>query len=219
MTRIGIKERTTNETRIKLTINLDGSGKATIDTTIPFLDHMLELFARHGQFDLELSAKGDTHIDLHHTVEDVGIALGEAVACALSDKKGIRRYGSIVLPMDEALVTIALDLGGRAYFKYHKYMPGGLHGTIEALEEVKIAQKIAQQLEDKIKGVDLELIAEFFKSFANNCQANLHIILHYGENLHHIIEGMFKAFGRVLDEASRLDERLKGQIPSTKGTL
>jgi imidazoleglycerol-phosphate dehydratase len=197
--------RTTKETQIQVEIDLDGSGKTTIDTTIPFLDHMLELFTRHGQFDLLLSASGDTHVDLHHTVEDIGITLGEVVAQALRDKKGIRRYGSVVLPMDEVLVTIALDLGGRPCFKIK--------------HEATWDGSIPQQLDDKIKGIDLELITEFFKSFANSCQANVHIILHYGENLHHIIEAMFKAFGRVLDEASRLDERLKGQIPSTKGTL
>ncbi len=198
-------ERSTQETQIRVAINLDGSGKAAVATSIPFLDHMLDLFARHGQFDLEVSASGDTHIDLHHTVEDIGLTLGEAVAQAIGDKKGIRRYGSVILPMDEALVTIALDLGGRAAFIIRN--------------QATINGSIAQRLDDKIKGIDLELIAEFFKSFANSCQTNLHIILHYGENLHHIIEAMFKAFGRALDEASQLDERLKGQIPSTKGSL
>ncbi len=212
MTRQAIIERNTLETQISVEIDLDGSGKAAVATSIPFLDHMLDLFARHGNFDLDLSARGDTHIDLHHTVEDMGITLGEAVAQALGDKKGIRRYGNIILPMDESLVTLALDLGGRPFFELHKPTEGGF---ADILRE----EKIAQQLDDKIKGIDLELITEFFKSFANSCYVNLHIILHYGENLHHIIEALFKAFGRVLDEASRIDERFKGQIPSTKGTL
>lgn len=198
-------ERNTSETQICLEINLDGSGKADIETDIPFFTHMLVLFARHGLFDLNCKASGDTHIDLHHTVEDIGLTLGEAVAKALGGKKGIRRYGSVILPMDEALVTMAVDLGGRPYFAMQNIITH--EGTI------------AQKLEDKLVGVDLELIAEFFRSFANSCQANLHIVLHYGDNLHHIIEALFKAFGRVLDEASGLDERISGQIPSTKGTL
>ncbi len=198
-------ERNTTETQISLELNLDGSGQAGIETSIPFLDHMLELFTRHGQFDLNVSASGDTHIDLHHTVEDIGITLGEAVAKALGDKKGIRRYGLVILPMVDALVTMAIDLGGRPYF----FMQNTI--THEGA--------IAQKLEDKLVGVDLEVIAEFFRSFANSCSANLHIILHYGENLHHIIEALFKSFGRALDEASGLDERISGQIPSSKGTL
>ena len=198
-------ERSTKETQVSLEIKLDGSAKATVETTIPFLNHMLELFTRHGLFDLTCKASGDTHIDLHHTVEDLGLVLGKAIAQALGDKQGIRRYGSVTLPMDEVLVTMALDLGGRPYFTIH--------------DDIAHKGTIAQKLEDKLAGVALELIAEFFRAFANNCGANLHIMLHYGENLHHIIEAMFKAFGRVLDEASRLDERISGQIPSTKGTL
>jgi imidazoleglycerol-phosphate dehydratase len=198
-------ERNTSETQVSLEIELDGSGKAAVETTIPFLNHMLELFAHHGLFDLKLKASGDTHVDLHHTVEDIGLTLGDAVARALGDKKGIRRYGSVTLPMDDALVTMALDLGGRPYFATQEFVdPEGV---------------IPQKLEDRAEGVDLELINEFYRSFVNTCGANLHIIIHDGENLHHIIEASFKAFGRVLDEASRLDERIGGQIPSTKGRL
>jgi imidazoleglycerol-phosphate dehydratase len=206
MARVAKRERSTHETQVRVNINLDGSGKAAVETTIPFLNHMLELFARHGRFDLRLEARGDTHIDLHHTVEDIGLTLGEAATQALGDKAGICRYGSVTLPMDDALVTVAVDLGGRPYFV--------MRHQIVAPEDA-----IAQMLEDKVKGIDLELMRHFFESFAAAGKANLHIILHHGENLHHIIEAMFKALGRALDEASRLDERIAGQIPSTKGKL
>jgi imidazoleglycerol-phosphate dehydratase len=198
-------ERNTRETQISLALNLDGSGQAAVETGIPFLDHMLELFSRHGLFDLECKASGDTHIDLHHTVEDVGLVLGDAFRQALGDKRGIKRYGSISLPMDDALVSLAVDLGGRPYFALQR--------------EVATYGKVAQKLKDKLVGVDLELVAEFFRAFANSCGINLHIVLLRGENLHHVIEALFKAFGRVLDQASQLDERLSNQVPSTKGVL
>ncbi len=208
-------QRNTTETQISLKINLDGSGISDIQSSIPFFDHMLDLFTRHGLFDVSLRATGDTHIDLHHTVEDIGLLLGQAVREALGDKAGICRYSSLILPMDEALVSVAIDLGGRPYFKFSEYTPAGLPPLSQAIR----AGEIPQQLADKIAGIDLELICEFFKSFANTCGANLHIILHYGANLHHIIEGIFKAFGRVLDIATKLDDRLYGRIPSTKGKL
>ncbi|NJD37305.1 MAG: imidazoleglycerol-phosphate dehydratase HisB [Geobacter sp.] len=188
-------ERKTSETSVTIKLQLDGNGKTDISTTVPFLDHMLNLFARHGLFDLQVTAQGDTEIDAHHTVEDVGIVLGEAVKRALGDKQGIARYGTAVVPMDETLVAVTIDLSGRPYLVYHVPLP-----------------KV------KLGSVDVELAREFFQAFANSCGCNLHLNLQYGDNVHHIIEACFKGFGRALDSAVRCDERVSGVL-STKGVL
>lgn len=188
--------RDTAETKIVLKLDLDGKGCAKIDTGCGFLDHMLTLFAGHGRFDLTVSCKGDTNVDDHHTVEDIGIALGQAVASAIGDKKGITRYGSMILPMDEALVMCALDLSGR----------GGYYGELEIPTE-------------KVGTFDTELVDEFFVAFARNAAATLHFVQFAGNNSHHIIEGAFKAFGRALKAAVKIDPECADQIPSTKGVL
>jgi imidazoleglycerol-phosphate dehydratase len=188
-------ERVTNETRIRLELNVDGAGKAKICTSVPFLDHMLNLFARHGFFDLEVEASGDIDIDFHHTVEDIGIVLGEAFKQALGDKKGIRRYGQATVPMDETLASVAIDISGRPYLVYHVTLP-----------KVKIGE------------FDVELAREFFQAFVNHCGLNLHINVMYGENVHHIIEACFKAVARAMDVATQLDPRVEG-VMSTKGVL
>jgi imidazoleglycerol-phosphate dehydratase len=188
-------ERKTSETSVTIKLQLDGNGKTDISTTVPFLDHMLNLFARHGLFDLQVTAQGDTEIDAHHTVEDVGIVLGEAVKRALGDKQGIARYGTAVVPMDETLVAVTIDLSGRPYLVYHVPLP-----------------KV------KLGSFDVELAREFFQAFANSCGCNLHLNLQYGDNVHHIIEACFKGFGRALDSAVRCDERVSGVL-STKGVL
>ncbi len=188
-------ERKTSETSVNIKLQLDGTGTADISTTVPFLDHMLNLFARHGLFDLQVTAQGDTEIDAHHTVEDVGIVLGEAVKRALGDKQGIARYGTAVVPMDETLVAVTIDLSGRPYLVYHVPLP-----------------KV------KLGSFDVELAREFFQAFANSCGCNLHLNLQYGDNVHHIIEACFKGFGRALDSAVRRDERVSG-VMSTKGVL
>lgn len=188
-------ERITSETNVAVKLQLDGTGKADISTTVPFLDHMLNLFARHGLFDLQVTAQGDTEIDAHHTVEDVGIVLGEAVKQALGDKQGIARYGTAVVPMDETLAAVTIDLSGRPYLVYHVPLP-----------------KV------KLGSFDVELAREFFQAFANSCGCNLHLNLQYGDNVHHIIEACFKGFGRALDGAVRRDERVSGVL-STKGLL
>ncbi|MGE0157428.1 MAG: imidazoleglycerol-phosphate dehydratase HisB, partial [Geobacter sp.] len=193
MTRSADLERSTAETRIKLSLNLDGSGKADIKSSVAFLDHMLNLFARHGLFDLAVEANGDIDIDYHHTVEDIGIVLGTAVRQALGDKQGIRRYGFARVPMDETLAEVTLDISGRPYLVYQVELP-----------KVKVGD------------FDTELAREFFQAFANNCGCNLHISLLYGDNVHHIIEACFKAFARALDDATRLDQRVSGVL-STKG--
>jgi imidazoleglycerol-phosphate dehydratase len=195
MTRTATIERVTKETRIKLSLTLDGSGAAKICTSVPFLDHMLNLFARHGLFDLEVEACGDIDIDFHHTVEDIGIVLGEAFKKSLGDKKGIRRYGQASIPMDETLASVAVDISGRPYLVYHVNLP-----------KVKIGD------------FDVELAREFFQAFVNNCSLNLHINVMYGENVHHIIEGSFKAFARAMDAATQMDPRVEG-VMSTKGIL
>jgi len=195
MTRTAKVERKTRETEIRIEIDLDGTGKATIDTPLPFLSHMLEQIARHGAIDLSIVAKGDVEIDGHHTTEDIGIVLGKAVLDALGDRRGIRRYGAATLPMDEALVTAAMDLSGRPFFVWKVPLPKAKIGTW-----------------------DVELAEVFFEAFARTAQANLHIVLHQGQNLHHIVEISFKAFARALREATELDPRAPG-IPSTKGTL
>ncbi len=195
MSRSATIERITKETRIKLSLTVDGSGIAKICTSVPFLDHMLNLFARHGLFDLDVEACGDIDIDFHHTVEDIGIVLGEAFKQALGDKKGIRRYGQASVPMDETLASVAVDISGRPYLVYHVNLP-----------KVKIGD------------FDVELAREFFQAFVSHCGLNLHINVMYGDNVHHIIEACFKAFARAMDSASQLDPRVEG-VMSTKGIL
>jgi len=195
MSRSASIERVTNETRIRLELDVDGTGKAVICTSVPFLDHMLNLFARHGLFDLNVEASGDIDIDFHHTVEDIGIVLGEAFKQALGDKKGIRRYGQASVPMDETLASVAIDISGRPYLVYHVTLP-----------KVKIGE------------FDVELAREFFQAFVNHCGLNLHINVMYGENVHHIIEACFKAVARAMDVATQLDPRVEG-VMSTKGVL
>ena len=188
--------RKTAETDICLTLDLDGSGRSEIDSGCGFLDHMLTLFARHGRFDLTLKCDGDTNLDYHHTTEDVGIVLGQAFAEALGDKRGIKRYGSMLLPMDEALILCALDLSGRAHLEYALDIPT-----------------------EKVGDFDTELTKEFFYGFVRSAGATLHLRELAGENSHHIIEGAFKAFGRAMKEAVAIDEAYRDEIPSTKGML
>ena len=188
-------KRKTKETDISVYLKLDGSGEYKINTTVPFLDHMLSQIAKHGFFDLEVNAKGDTEIDYHHTVEDVGIALGDAFKKALGEKEGIRRYGYAVIPLNEALSMVAVDISGRPYIVYNVTMP-----------------------KEKVGEFDVELTEEFFRAFANSSGMSLHINVMYGNNLHHIIESIFKSAARALNEATSIDERVKG-IPSTKGKL
>jgi imidazoleglycerol-phosphate dehydratase len=193
--RIAKVERKTRETSITVEVNLDGTGVSKIETPLPFLSHMLDQIARHGSIDLTVHAVGDVEIDGHHTTEDIGIVLGKAVLDALGDRKGIFRYGSATLPMDEALVTCALDLSGRPYFVWRVPLPKAKIGTW-----------------------DVELAEVFFEAFARTAQANLHLVLHEGQNLHHIVEISFKAFARALRAATELDPRSLG-VPSTKGML
>lgn len=195
MSRIAIIERITNETKINLSLDIDGAGVAKISTSVPFLDHMLNLFARHGLFNIEVEAKGDIDIDFHHTVEDIGIVLGEAFKQALGDKKGIRRYGQASVPMDETLAAVSVDISGRPYLVYHVNLP-----------KIKIGE------------FDVELAREFFQAFVNNSGLNLHINVMYGDNIHHIIEACFKAFARAMDSATQIDPRVIG-VMSTKGVL
>jgi len=187
--------RETSETKILMNLELDGKGTSDISTGVGFLDHMLELFARHGLFDLEVNCRGDLEVDAHHTVEDVGICLGLAVKEAVGSPVGIKRYGWVVLPMDEALATVALDLGGRPYLAVS--LP---------------------TLDGDIGGFAMELLPEFFQAFCNNAGANLHIRVDAGRNRHHMAEAIFKAFSKALDQAVTLDPRVKG-VPSTKGRL
>ena len=195
MIRESIVERKTNEVEVYVKINIDGEGKYKIDTGIPFFNHMLEQLAKHGLFDIEISAKGDTEIDFHHTVEDVGIALGEAFNQALGDKKGINRYGFSSIPFDETLSNSSLDLSGRPFFIFKVEMPS-----------------------TKVGEFDVELTREFFQSFTNNLKANIHIETKYGTNNHHIIESIFKSIAKSLDVATTYDSR-SNSIPSTKGNL
>jgi imidazoleglycerol-phosphate dehydratase len=195
MKRISQVKRKTTETDVTLKINLDGSGKYSIKTPVPFLTHMLELFSKHGLFDLEIIASGDIEIDFHHTVEDIGICLGEAFNKALGKKEKIKRYGEAKVPMDEALAQITLDISGRPHLTCN-----------------------IPQIEDKIGQFDTELVEEFFQAFVNNSGMTLHINLISGKNSHHVIEAVFKAFARALDAATLLDPRVSG-IPSTKGAL
>jgi imidazoleglycerol-phosphate dehydratase len=188
--------RTTKETSIEALVDLDGTGAADIETPLPFLTHMTEQLARHGLLDLRLRATGDVHIDGHHTTEDVGLVLGQAVAKALGDKAGISRYGWAVLPMDEARATCTLDLSGRIHFVWEVELPRGA----------------------KLGTWDVELAPVFFEAFARGAQCNLHVVLHQGQILHHIVEVCFKALARALREAVRVDTRALG-VPSTKGSL
>lgn len=196
MTRKASLPRKTKETDIKVDLKIDGKGDYDIKTGIPFLDHMLSLFSRHGLFDLRLRAKGDTEVDYHHTVEDIGIVLGDAIKKALGDKKGIRRYGEATVPMDETLASVSIDISGRSYLIYN----------------VKLPKK------SKLKEFDPDLVEDFFRSIVNHSGITLHINLMYGRDTHHILEAVFKAFGRALDQATKINPRIKG-IPSTKGKL
>jgi imidazoleglycerol-phosphate dehydratase len=195
-TRAAKADRNTAETQIALSVNVDGSGKAALATGIPFLDHMLDQVARHGMLDLEIRAKGDLDIDAHHTVEDIGITLGQAVARAVGDKKGIRRYGHAYVPLDEALSRVVIDFSGRPGLEYHVQFRRALIGEF-----------------------DVDLVHEFFQGFANHAQVTLHIDNLRGDNAHHQCETMFKAFARALRMALEPDPRAAGTVPSTKGTL
>jgi len=187
--------RTTRETDIRMKLKLDGSGKSKIASGIPFMDHMLELFAKHGFFDLEVKAAGDTQVDYHHTMEDLGLVLGEAILKAVGDKEGIRRYGTCLLPMDEALAQVVLDLSGRPCLVYDVEPPAPM-----------------------IKDLDCRLFHEFFQALSSKAGMNLHIDLQKGEEVHHAFEAVFKAFAKALDQAVTLDGRVKGVL-STKGSL
>ncbi len=194
--RQGLVSRDTLETQITVSINLDGSGKAKLETGVPFLDHMLDQIARHGLVDLEIRCNGDTEIDDHHTVEDIGIVLGQAVNQALSDKSGIRRYGHAYVPLDEALSRVVIDFSGR---------PGIIFN--------------AEFKRSHVGQFDVDLVFEFFQGFVNHAQVTLHLDVIRGRNEHHKIETLFKAFGRALRMAIELDPRMAGQMPSTKGSL
>jgi len=194
--RLATVTRDTLETQIKVSINLDGTGQSSLETGIPFLDHMLDQVARHGLVDLEISARGDRHIDDHHTVEDIGITLGQAVAQAIGDKKGIYRYGHAYVPLDEALSRVVIDFSGRPGIEYRVDYPRARIGQF-----------------------DVDLLHEFFQGFANHAMVTLHIDNLSGKNSHHIAETIFKAFGRALRMAVSMDERMGGLIPSTKGSL
>ena len=189
-------ERKTKETDIKLNINLDGKGQYSIDTSIPFFDHMLSLMCKHGVFDIKLKAKGDIDIDYHHTVEDIGIVLGKALKQAIGNMKGISRFGQATVPMDEALASVSLDISGRPYLVY----------------------KVEFPKKSKIKNFDPDLIEDFLQAFVSNSSITLHVDSPYGRNTHHIIEAVFKALGRALKNAISIDPRIKG-IPTTKGKL
>jgi len=195
MSRKARVERSTAETKIKLSLEVDGKGTYKVSTPVPFLNHMLELFARHGMFDLTVEAKGDTDVDYHHTVEDIGIVLGQAFKQALGDMKGIRRYGQMKVPMDETLAEAVVDISGRPELVYNVKMPKG-----------------------KVGEFDVELAYDFFKAFANHAGLTLHINVFYGDNLHHIIEAVFKSVARAMDTATGKDPRSKA-VPSTKGVL
>jgi len=194
--RTAVIPRKTNETDISLKLDLDGPGPVRIETGIPFFDHMLELFAHHGLLGLEVEAKGDVSVDYHHTVEDVGIVLGQALSKAVGDKQGIQRYGSCYLPMDECLSRFVMDLGGRPLFVWRVNPPQFF-----------------------VRDFNIILLREFFQAFANNAGANVHVELLYGEEPHHVAESIFKGFGRTLCECVRRDPRRQGRVPSTKGTL
>ncbi|MDO6657893.1 imidazoleglycerol-phosphate dehydratase HisB [Anaerobacillus sp. 1_MG-2023] len=187
--------RETSETSINLSFGVDGSGKTDLQTGVPFLTHMLDLFTKHGKFDLAIAANGDTEVDDHHTTEDIGICLGEALKQALGTKEGIKRYGNSFVPMDDALAQVVVDLSNRPHLEYRVELPSNRVGTF-----------------------DTELVHEFLWKLAIEARMNLHVIVHYGHNTHHIIEAIFKALGRALDEATLIDPRVEG-VPSTKGML
>lgn len=194
--RTSTKERNTAETKIKLALTLDGTGESSINSGCGFLDHMLTLFAKHGRFDLSVECKGDTNVDYHHTVEDIGIALGSAFKEALGDKKGIERYGDVILPMDEALILTAVDLSGRSYLGYDLIIPT-----------------------EKVGDFDTELVKEFWLGFVRTAECTLHIKSLAGGNSHHIIEGAFKSAARSISKAVKINPEYKDEIPSTKGVL
>ncbi len=195
MARTAEKQRTTRETDVRVKLDLDGQGEAKIATGIGFLDHMLELFARHGLFDLEVDCKGDLHIDAHHSIEDIALTIGQAFADALGDKKGIVRFGAAYVPMDETLVRAVVDLSGRAFLVYR-----------------------VPKVRERIGELDVELVEHFWRSLAGELRCNLHIELLYGANQHHILEAVFKSASRALSAATRISERIEGVL-STKGTL
>ncbi len=195
MTRTASLERNTKETQIQLSFSIDGEGSAKLETPVPFMTHMLDLFTKHGQFNLDLQASGDVDIDDHHTTEDIGICLGQALKDALGDKVGIKRYGNAFVPMDEALAQVVVDLSNRPHLEIRAEFPSQKVGTF-----------------------DTELVHEFLWKLALEARMNLHVIVHYGTNTHHIIEAIFKALGRALDDATTIDPRVKG-VPSTKGML
>lgn len=196
MNRKSVIDRDTNETKVSIKLNIDGVGERKIDTPVGFLNHMLDLFTKHGLFNLNIKASGDTYIDEHHTVEDIGIVLGEAFAKALGDKKGINRYGFFILPMDHALATVAIDFAGRYAFRFE-----------------------CPFIREKVGDLSTELVKHFWDSFAQNAKANLLIKVEYGENEHHKIEAIFKATARAIRMACEIDKRMKNQVPSTKGKL
>ncbi|WEK54521.1 MAG: imidazoleglycerol-phosphate dehydratase HisB [Candidatus Cohnella colombiensis] len=187
--------RRTNETDIKLAFGVDGTGEVAIETDVPFMNHMLDLFAKHGQFDLKVEARGDVDIDDHHTVEDIGICLGQVLREALGDKAGIKRYASVFVPMDEALAQVIIDISNRPHFELRADFPSATVGSFS-----------------------VELVHEFLWKLALEARITLHVIVHYGRNTHHMVEAVFKALGRALDEATSIDPRVKG-VPSTKGVL
>ncbi len=194
--RVAQVKRDTLETQIQVKINLDGTGQSVFETGVPFLDHMLDQVARHGMVDLDIQANGDLHIDAHHTVEDIGITLGQAFAQAIGDKKGIRRYGHAYVPLDEALSRVVIDFSGRPGLEFH-----------------------ADFRRASIGGFDVDLFIEFFQGFVNHANVSLHIDCIRGRNAHHIAETIFKAFGRALRMAMEIDDRMQGILPSTKGAL
>ncbi len=196
MGRRAVIQRKTSETDIRVSLDLDGTGAHRVETGIPFLNHMLAQVARHGRFDLDVQATGDLPVDLHHTVEDVGIVLGDAVSRALGEKAGILRYGAARVPMDEALASAVIDLSGRPFLVFQ-----------------------APQLKGRIGDFEADLVREFFQGLTNHARANVHIHVEYGQNLHHMAEAIFKAAGRALDQATTVDPRLAGVVPSTKGSL
>ncbi len=189
-------ERKTNETNIKLAFAVDGDGRSNLDTGVPFMSHMLDLFTKHGLFNLTIDAQGDIEVDDHHTTEDIAICLGQALREALGDKRGIKRYGNSFVPMDEALAQVVVDLSNRPHLEMRAEFPSQKVGTF-----------------------DTELVHEFLWKLALEARMNLHVIVHYGKNTHHMIEAVFKALGRALDEATTVDPRTRGVLPSTKGML
>jgi imidazoleglycerol-phosphate dehydratase len=194
--RRGRVERKTKETDVTIHLDVDGTGAAKVATPIPFFSHMLEAWSKHGLMDVTIDATGDVEVDIHHTVEDVGIVLGQALRQALGDKRGIVRYGTAFVPMDEALVAASVDISGRPFLVFN----------------VPVART-------RVSNFDLDMLQEFFRAFAFNAEITLHVTMHYGHNLHHIAEAVFKAVGRALAEATRINPRIAGMLPSTKGAL